>query len=149
MRIGLGEDARDSERAGRQQHGPAVAAAAEHGVRAPAAQDAHAGGGRGDVQRERPSEVERGPPWQSAHGERIERVSPAARTSSASARSGVPANVTSAPARTSSSATASAGITCPAVPPAATSTRRVVTSPGGAARAQRRRSPGALPPVVV
>src|SRR6185436_19309278 len=52
----------------------------------------------------------------------IENVSssyPAAGTSCASARSGDPANVTWTPRARSASATASAGSTCPAVPPAA------------------------------
>src|SRR5205823_13318791 len=44
---------------------------------------------------------------------------PAAGTSVASARSGDPANVTRTPRARSASATASAGRTCPAVPPAA------------------------------
>src|SRR5881392_1953606 len=44
---------------------------------------------------------------------------PASGTSRASTRSGDPANVTLTPRARSSSATASAGRTCPAVPPAA------------------------------
>src|SRR6478672_5652957 len=47
---------------------------------------------------------------------------PAAGTSSASIRSRVPRKETSAPLARSSAATAIAGTTCPAVPPAATTT---------------------------
>src|SRR5919197_2190946 len=50
---------------------------------------------------------------------KVSSVNPASGTSRASTRSGDPANVTLAPRARSSSATASAGRTCPDVPPAA------------------------------
>src|SRR5262249_30700445 len=50
---------------------------------------------------------------------------PAPGTSSASARSRVPRKVTVAPSAQSASATAIAGTTCPAVPPAAITTRAI------------------------
>src|SRR3954471_5306975 len=53
---------------------------------------------------------------------------PALGTSSASTRSGDPANVTWTPRLRSSSATASAGSTCPAVPPAAIRPLRCLSS---------------------
>src|SRR5918999_557106 len=65
--------------------------------------------------RSRPTLGRRGKPFTL----KVSISNPAAGTSRASIRSGVPAKLTSAPRAASASATASAGSTCPAVPPAA------------------------------
>ena len=149
VRIGLGEHARDAERARGQQHRPRhEAAAAEHGMRPAPAQDARAGDRRGRRPARAPGRAAatgaRGRPLTSkgSNGVAARRARAAPRRARACPRRSPRLRRARAPRRPP--APASRGRRCRRPQPAPR-----VTSPGAAARAQRPPGPGALPPGVV